>query len=219
MRSSMVAPAGSVWSKKCASTMCEAWRSAARRRRGFSPSGGSRWRARSALCRHSTAARTASRLAPLGSTWVLAQPCAWAPAGAARAARVSATARRRALRTVTDGNTADDLRGTSVDRCDGPSDPAVNSVLRQPGWLIDVSPVALRPVLADGLPFREANLRCLSGYVPRGLSGCDNGRPVLGCRPHRRWDIGVAGFEPAKPPQPKCGALTRLSYTPMRVRV
>src|SRR3954469_13311475 len=45
MRSSMVAPAGSVWSKKCAPTMCEAWRSAARRRRGFSRSGGSRWRA------------------------------------------------------------------------------------------------------------------------------------------------------------------------------
>jgi hypothetical protein len=40
-------------------------------------------------------------------------------------------------------------------------DPAVNSILRQLGLLIhasSMSPVALRPVLADGLPFREANL-------------------------------------------------------------
>src|SRR4051812_16944232 len=106
-----------------------------------------------------------------------------------------------------------------MDRCGGPSDPAVKSVLRQPGWLIDESPVALRPVLADGLPFREANLRCLSGSAPRGLSGSRQRPTGLGCGPQRRRDIGVAGFEPAKPPQPKCGALTRLSYTPMRGRV
>src|SRR3954451_12929083 len=73
-----------------------------------------------------------------------------------------------------------------MDRCGGPSDPAVNSVLRQPGWLIDESPVALRPVLADGLPFREANLRCLLDSVARGLSGCDNGRGVCVSNPGRR---------------------------------
>jgi hypothetical protein len=36
------------------------------------------------------------------------------------------------------------------------------------------------------------------------------GRDAAGSEPA----IGVAGFEPAKPPRPKRGALTRLSYTP-----
>src|SRR3954471_4735661 len=70
-----------------------------------------------------------------------------------------------------------------MDRCGGPSDPAVDSVLRQPGWLIDESPVALRPVLADGLPFREANLRCLSGRVPGTLSAPARVEPVGGADP------------------------------------
>src|SRR3954452_13478950 len=171
MRSSIVAPAGVVWSKKRAATMCSAWRSAARRRRGFSRSAGSPWRARSALWRHSTAARTTSTLARVGRRLVLAQ--AWACAGVAIAAKaVSETARRRALRTAMVGNTADDLPGTSW----------IDAVVRRPGR--EQHPSATR--LAHPCVFRElrgfasrprgrfavsgANLKSLSGYVALTLS-------------------------------------------------
>ena len=79
--------------------MWAAWRAAARRRRGFSLSRGSPWRARSALCRHSTATRTTSRFARVGLRLTLAQVSAWAAAGASSATSASRAARSGVRRT------------------------------------------------------------------------------------------------------------------------
>ena len=73
--------------------------------------------------------------------------------------------------------------------------------------------MVLRPVLADGLPFREANLRDVSVMERRDLSA--RGRigvvdPMAGGPA-----IGVAGFEPATSAT-QTRRSTRLSYTPRR---
>ena len=92
------------------------WPCGARRRGAawaFSRSRGRPWRARSRLCRHSTAARTSSRFARVGMRLVLAQPScelvasgrACAAAGTQSAASASTIARPGPLRGAVERNT------------------------------------------------------------------------------------------------------------------
>ena len=174
MRSSIVAPAGVVWSKKRAATMCAVWRAAARRRRGFSLSRGRPWRARSALCRHSTAARTTCDVRA-GRRDVDVR-AALRLGGGGHEQRDEREQGREERHPAKKGG-AEQGDGLPVLGASGrwfvrPEAPERSFGNPAGSWR---SSVALRPVLADGLPFREAN-----------LSFIGSARAIL-----RLWTIGV----------------------------
>ena len=185
MRSTIVWPAGVVWSKKPRETMFALWPSAASRRRALARSSGSPRSQRIWLCRHRIASRIRSPLLPSGARSASTQPsCAlWArwsvvalvpvyvqsalarmsrwlaceaiaAAGVSRPVQNSDTARMRVRRSegvafelpqnVVSGSSAV-TKCRMLDTFGGPAG----------SW----SPVALRPVLADGLPFRRGGSR------------------------------------------------------------
>src|SRR3954467_14880367 len=221
MRSTIVEPDGDVWSKKRSLTMLSVWRSAARRSSGFSRSLGSPWWERSRLCRHSTAARTSSRLARVGLRLVFAQPFwevlasgrACAPAGTSSATSASTIASPGPLRRVVERNkeyASRVLQSDSDRRVDDPKPLSIPSATR-----------LTRPCEPRGFASRPRGRFALSGGEPTesyrlwsaGLEPSEARLDALARRARAADSVGVPGFEPVAPP-PQTACSTRLSYTP-----
>src|SRR5215208_4061604 len=181
MRSTIVTPDGVVCSKNPRETMSLEWATAARRRRAFSRSSGSPRPARIWLCRQRMAERIAPSLPPVGARSAFSQLCwavrasglpraMWARTGfegratpfAGPACEVAAGTRSPAQRTVSAAVRRSGW-GMGV-RPPGADErlefglgarrfPKCRYVARSFGSPAgSESPVALRPVLAEGLP-------------------------------------------------------------------